>query len=89
MVTICLPEALRVRGGIATGPRPDPDEAEALFRQSLGLSRRQGARAGVAHSDRPVCTVGRLRSWSVGLTDARTALLQPVFGIIGKSWIPR
>lgn len=41
-----LPELLRVKGGlILAGPRPDPVMAEACFRQSLELSRRQGARA--------------------------------------------
>ena len=64
-----LPEALRVRGGIAlTGPRPDPDEAEALFRRSLDLSRRQGARAWELRTAIDLSALLAARGWSVGLT---------------------
>jgi ATP/maltotriose-dependent transcriptional regulator MalT len=71
-----LPEALRVRGGIAlTGPRPDPDEAEALFRRSLDLSRRQGARAWELRTAIDLSALLAARGWS----DRARTLLQPVF----------
>ena len=43
---VYLPELLRVKGGILLSmTQPDRDDAERCFRQSLALSRRQGARA--------------------------------------------
>jgi hypothetical protein len=64
------------RGGIAlTGPRPDPDEAEALFRRSLDLSRRQGARAWELRTAIDLSALLAARGWS----DRARTLLQPVF----------
>ena len=44
--TFYMPELLRVKGGLLlSAPAPDIHEAETCFRESLELSRRQGARA--------------------------------------------
>jgi predicted ATPase/DNA-binding winged helix-turn-helix (wHTH) protein len=71
-----MPEALRVKGGIVLAmPRPDADAAEGLFRQSLELSRHQGARAWELRTavDLAALLVAR------GSPDRARTLLLPVF----------
>jgi predicted ATPase len=71
-----MPEALRVKAGIVhIMSRPETDEAEALFRQSLDLSRRQGARAWELRTAVDLAVLLAAR----GCPDCARALLLPVF----------
>jgi predicted ATPase/DNA-binding winged helix-turn-helix (wHTH) protein len=71
-----LPELQRVKGGVILSmPQPNRDAAERCFRQSLDLSRRQGARAWELRT-----AVDLAALWaSQGRPAEAKALLQPVF----------
>jgi hypothetical protein len=71
-----LPELLRVKGGVILSmPQPNSDAAERCFRESLDLSRRQGARAWELRT-----AVDLAALWaSQGRHAVAKALLQPVF----------
>ena len=71
-----MPEALRIKGDIVLAmPRPDTDTAEGLFRQSLDLSRHQGARAWELRTAIDLAALLAAR----GSPDRARALLLPVF----------
>jgi predicted ATPase len=71
-----LPEVLRAKGALLRmTPLPDVSKAEDCFKQSLALSRRQGA---LAWELRAATDLAAL--WvDEGRTAAAKALLQPVF----------
>ena len=71
-----LPEALRVKGcAILASPESRADDAEACFRQSLELSRRQGAKAWELRTATDLAAL-----WAgQGRADDARALLLPVF----------
>lgn len=70
-----MPELLRVKGGLhLLMPQPDAAEVEMCFRQSLDLSRRQGARSWEL---RATADLAMLLASNGQLEDAR-ALLQPL-----------
>ncbi|MDR3465559.1 MAG: winged helix-turn-helix domain-containing protein [Xanthobacteraceae bacterium] len=74
---VYMPELLRVKGGLLLSmPKPRADDAEALFTQSIELSRRQGARAWEL---RAAIDLASLFSGQ-GRPERGRALLQPVFG---------
>jgi tetratricopeptide (TPR) repeat protein len=71
-----MPELLRTRAGLLLSqPEPRVDAAETCFRQSLRLSRRQGARAWELRTAKDLAT------WLAGQDRRERArtLLQPVF----------
>ena len=71
---VYLPELLRVKGGILLSmPQPDSDTAERCFRQSLALSRRQGARAWELRTELDLAAL----LISQGRTGSAEDLLQP------------
>jgi hypothetical protein len=70
------PEALRVKGGILLAmSQAHADDAEALFRQSLDLSRSQGARGWELRTAIDLAALLAVR----GRSDRARALLLPVF----------
>jgi len=71
-----MPELLRVKGGLLLSmPQPTSDEVEMCFKQSLELSRRQGARAWELRT-----AVDLAALWAgQGRIESARALLQPVF----------
>jgi predicted ATPase/DNA-binding winged helix-turn-helix (wHTH) protein len=71
-----LPEVLRVKGGVLLArAQPSPEDAEACLRQSLELSRSQGARAWELRA-----AVDLAGLWAAqGRSDDARGLLQPVF----------
>jgi predicted ATPase len=71
-----MPEALRLKGGILLSvPQSTEKDAEACFKQSLELSRQQGA---LAWELRTSTDLAKLQA-SRGQKDKARALLQPVF----------
>jgi tetratricopeptide (TPR) repeat protein len=71
-----MPELLRVKGSVLLlMPQPKYDDAEACLRQSLELSRRQGARAWEL---RTAIDLAALLA-SQGRSESARGLLQPVF----------
>jgi predicted ATPase/DNA-binding winged helix-turn-helix (wHTH) protein len=71
-----MPELLRVQGRLLLSQsRPDAGEAETVFRQSLELSRRQGARAWELRTAADLAALFA----SQGRSERGRALLQPVF----------
>lgn len=78
-----MPELLRVKGALLLAmPQPMPDAAEACFRQSLELSRRQAA---LAWELRTAIDLAALLAAQGRPADAR-ALLRPVFDRFGEGW---
>jgi tetratricopeptide (TPR) repeat protein len=72
-----MPELLRVKAGLLLAmPQPMEDEAEACLKQSLELSRSQGARAWELRTS--IDLAARLAAQ--GRPDRARALLEPVFG---------
>jgi predicted ATPase/DNA-binding winged helix-turn-helix (wHTH) protein len=72
-----MPELLRVKGGLLLSlPQPRAGEAEMCFKQSLELSRRDGARAWEL---RTAVDLAKLLSVQ-GQSDSARALLRPVYG---------
>jgi tetratricopeptide (TPR) repeat protein len=72
-----MPELLRVRGRLLLAmPRPDMDEAESHFVQSLQWSRRHSARAWELRTAVDLANLLADR----GQSDSARELLQPVFG---------
>jgi predicted ATPase len=71
-----MPEALRVKGNVLLSmPQPDGAAAELCFRQSLELSRHQGARAWELRTGIDLASLLAAR----GQTGTAHALLRPVF----------
>ncbi len=71
-----MPELLRVKGGLLLSmPRSRGDDAEACFRQSLEISRRQSARAWELRAGADLAALLAAQ----GRGDSARALLQPVF----------
>ncbi len=71
-----MPELLRAKGGLLLSmPQPSVDDAQACFRRSLELSRRQGARAWELRTAVDLAALLAAR----GQRESARALLQPVF----------
>ena len=78
-----MPEVLRVKGGLLLSmPQPRGDEAEMCFKQSLELSRRQGA---LSWELRTAVDLATLRI-AQGRPDSARKLLQPVFEQFVEGW---
>ena len=73
-----LPELLRVKGNLLLAEaRSSAEEAEACYRRSLDLSRRQGARGWELRGASDLAALLASR----GQPEAGRALLQPIFGL--------
>ena len=74
--TLYVPELLRLKGRVLLSMRePDPREAEICFKDSLELSRRQGARAWELRTARDLAKLLAER----GDSETGRTLLQPVY----------
>ena len=78
-----MPELLRGKGGLLlTMPRPNVEDAEKCFMQSLELSRRQGARAWELRTAVDLATLLA----NQGRRENGRAFLQPVFEQFAEGW---
>jgi hypothetical protein len=78
----CMPELLRVKGGLFLSMGRASGDSEICFVRSLELSRRQGARAWELRTAIDLAALWAMHGRSA---DAR-ALLRPVFEQFGEGW---